>query len=158
MKGTTAALVALRILLGGLFFWSGFLKLLEPWQNFQVVIEAYQVLSGDPVRWAAQCVPWLEALGGLFLLTGLYARPAVYLLWGLNTVFLAALAQAVVRKLPIRECGCFGDAFSIPLPMMLTLDTALWFGFGAVILWAQESSMASLDRYFSKNTKRGQKR
>lgn len=145
---------ALRILLGALFLWSGFLKLIEPWQNFQVVIEAYRMIEGDPVRLAARVIPWIESIGGLFLVFGLYTRAAAAALWVLNTLFVSALAQALVRKLPIRDCGCFGDSFSLPLPVMLGVDAALWFGFGSLILWDAQASKFSLDAKYSQPQRR----
>jgi uncharacterized membrane protein YphA (DoxX/SURF4 family) len=138
-------LTIVRIVLGAVFLWSGFLKLIEPWQNFQVVIEAYRMMEGEPVRLLARTLPWLEALGGLFLIFGLYTRAAIFGLWALNTVFLAALTQALLRKLPIHECGCFGDAFSLPLPVMMVVDASLWVCFGALYLWIEQTSRFSID-------------
>ena len=139
----------MRLLLGGLFLWSGFLKLLDPWQNFQAVIEAYRLVQGAPAQWIAQIFPWIEAIGGLFLVLGLYIPFAAAALWALNMSFIAALGAAVVRKLPIHDCGCFGDAFSLPPPLMLVLDTALWFGFGSLFLWKENAAKLSLDEFYA---------
>ncbi len=150
-------LILFRVVLGALFLWSGYLKLLDPWQNFQVVIEAYRLVEGEPVRVLAQVVPWLEALGGLFLIAGLYTRAAVLGLWAMNTLFLVALTQALVRKLPIHECGCFGDSFSLPLPVMLVVDAVLWAGFGALYLWIEQSSRFSIDAFYKNHKPRRKK-
>lgn len=144
----------LRILLGGIFLYSGFLKLIEPWQNFQVAIEAYRMVEGDPARWAARIFPWIEAVGGLYLILGLYTRLTTAVLWALNTMIFLAIAQALVRKLPVKNCGCFGDAFSVPLPLMLAVDAALWFGFGALILWDRQAIRFSLDSKYSNPQRR----
>lgn len=140
----------IRVFLGALFLYSGFLKLVEPWQNFQTVIEAYRVIEGDPARWAAQALPWLEAVGGLYLLLGLYTRASAAALWGLNTALIAMIFQALVRKLPVGDCGCFGDALSVPLPTMLVIDIALWFGFGSLFLWDDASRRFSLDNQLAR--------
>ena len=40
-------------------------------------------------------------------------------------VFLGAVGQALVRRLPLDECGCFGNLISIPLPAVFAMDLGL---------------------------------
>jgi hypothetical protein len=91
---------------------------------------------------------------GVFLTLGLCLRPVILALWAMNTAFIIALASALIRRLPIQECGCFGEAFSIPPHWMLVLDILLWFVFMFMAGFFEQARSFSLDRSFdiSKNT------
>ena len=117
----------IRIFLGLLFILSGSQKLIHPYQNFQYVIEAYAILPSGP--WGmlvAKVMPWVELATGVFLLVGLWAIPALQMAKILFLTFIIIVGQALVRHLPIYECGCFGEALSVPPEVMLMLDTVFF--------------------------------
>ncbi len=126
-SGASAANVwtAARIVVGLLFVVSGFEKLVSPYQNFQFVIEQYQVVGRDQAAWTAQILPWAELIAGAFLALGLWTTAAGSAVLAMFGVFIAAVAQALIRRLPLDECGCFGELISIPLPAVLAMDLML---------------------------------
>ncbi len=136
-----------RIAVGAVFVVSGFMKLMEPYQNFLAVIYSYKMVAGEPAKLLAILLPWVEFLGGVFLVAGLWTRAAVGALWALNHLFLAAIISAVLRKLPIHECGCFGNSsVSLPLGKVLVLDIGLWFVFALLFFRSEDILFLSLDR------------
>jgi hypothetical protein len=108
-----------------MFALSGFEKLIGPYQNFKYVIEQYQVLGGDQAALLARTLPWLELFAGVFFAMGLWTTTAGVTILLMLGVFMGAVGQALIRKLPLDECGCFGELISIPLPMVFVMDAAL---------------------------------
>lgn len=117
----------IRAGVGLLFVVSGYMKLIEPYQNFLAVIYDYQFVTGWAARGMAMAVPWAELVFGVFLLAGLWVRLSAGALWILNTAFIGVIGSALIRKLPVKDCGCFGhSAVSLSLEKALALDGALW--------------------------------
>jgi uncharacterized membrane protein YphA (DoxX/SURF4 family) len=137
------------MLAGLLFVVSGLEKLTQPYQNFLYVIQNYDFLGPSLEVFAARAVPWAEFLAGAFFLAGLWTRPAGAVLLALNTGFLAVVGQALARRLPIHECGCFGDLVSVPLPVLIVFDSALWIVLAALVFRARGVTAWSLDRRFA---------
>lgn len=116
---------AVRIGVGLLFAVSGFEKLVSPYQNFQFVIEQYQIVGGEQAAWIARTLPWAELVAGAFFALGLWTPAAGAAVLAMFGVFIGAVGQALVRRLPMDECGCFGELVSIPLPVVLVMDLVL---------------------------------
>ena len=116
---------AVRVLVGVLLVVSGFEKLIGPYQNFGFVIEQYRVVGSEQAVWIARTLPWFELVAGGFFALGLWTRVFGAAVLGMFAVFLGAVGQALVRRLPMDECGCFGDLISIPLPAVFAMDWAL---------------------------------
>ena len=133
-------LLGLRLVLSAMFVVSGFQKLVSPWQNFAAVIEQYKFLNGPAAAFFAQAMPWVEFLAGVLFLLGLWRVLSFSVLWALNTLFIGVLASALLRKLPIDSCGCFGEALKIPLPVMLSLDAVFWASFLVYFLLSRRTS------------------
>jgi len=116
-------LLALRLLLGGVFTYAAFLKLREPWLVFAMQIDAYQLLPQWAVLFVARTLPWCEVVLGLALISGLglrYGAAVATLLMGL---FFGIMTFTFLKGLQI-DCGCFGPGEKIG-PMTLTRDGAL---------------------------------
>ena len=122
MKPQAPLFLSLRLALGALFAVSGFQKLAAPYQNFSAVIAQYEIVKGPAADVLAQTLPWLEFLGGVFFMLGLWETAALAALVSLNLLFIGVLASALLRKLPIQDCGCFGGAVHLSPPATLGLD------------------------------------
>jgi uncharacterized membrane protein YphA (DoxX/SURF4 family) len=94
-----------RFVLGGLFVYASFDKILHP-HEFAEVVYNYQILPDALVNLTAILLPWLELCAGIFLILGLFLRGALVTCNVLLAVFLAALAFNLARGLDI-DCGCF---------------------------------------------------
>ena len=144
----TKFFIFLRIFAGSVFVASGFIKLMQPYQNFLAIIRSYEILSGSPAVALAKTMPWAEFVVGVFLVLGLWSRLSILVLWAFNTVFIGVVGSALVRRLPIQECGCFGDSFSLKPQQILWLDIALWLVFMFMAAYFDSARSFSLDRYF----------
>jgi len=140
-----------RILLGVFFVFTGAEKIISPYQNFLHVVQGYDILPVPFEIAVAHLFPWIEFLMGIFLFLGLWTR------WSLRAgslmmlIFILVVSQALIRRLPITECGCFGEFLSLPLHGVLIMDTALLFLMGLLYHKGGESKDPSLDKYFSRN-------
>ena len=143
-------LVIFRFLIGAIFLVSGFEKLTSHYQNFLYVIQGYEILPGFLENIAARIVPWIELFVGIFVFLGLGLTWSLRGALILFVSFIIMVAQAIVRQLPINECGCFGELFSFPLPAVLIMDSILFLMTIFLIVRKDISTCLSLDHYFSK--------
>jgi len=93
-----------RLLIGGLFLYSGLSKIGQPYQ-FAAAIQAYQLLPQFLVGLAAVVIPWIETVGALALFFGWKPRSALVNLMLLLVVFVAVIGFTMFRGLDI-DCGC----------------------------------------------------
>jgi uncharacterized membrane protein YphA (DoxX/SURF4 family) len=93
-----------RWVLGGLFFYAGVTKLLEP-QVFAILIEAYGIVPEALLMPVAIVLPLLEVIAGLGLLVDI--RGSLTLITGLLVLFIVILGYAINMGLDV-DCGCFG--------------------------------------------------
>jgi uncharacterized membrane protein YphA (DoxX/SURF4 family) len=140
--------VVFRVSIGCLFVVSGFEKLIGPYQNFLYVIQSYEFLSPVLEGLAARWLPWVELLTGVFLIVGLWLKWALRAGYVFFAVFVGVVGQALVRNLPITECGCFGELISFPLPVILTMDSCLLLLMVGMMRRFDKTSRFSLDRYY----------
>ncbi|OIO37593.1 MAG: hypothetical protein AUJ72_04265 [Candidatus Omnitrophica bacterium CG1_02_46_14] len=140
----------LRIVIGLIFVISGFIKLMQPYQNFLLTIQSYELLSGASAVFLAKAMPWAEFIVGIFLVLGLWSRFAMCILWVFNSIFIGVLSYALIRKLPIQECGCFGESFSLEPSQMLGLDIGLWLAFLLMTAYFEAAQSFGLDKRFDK--------
>lgn len=114
-----------RAVIGGLLAVSGFEKLVGPYQNFAYVIEQYRIVGTDDAVLIAQTLPWAELVVGVFLILGLWIRAAALGALAMFAVFLVVVGQALARRLPMDECGCFGELVSIPPAGVFGMDLVI---------------------------------
>lgn len=95
----------LRILLGVVFLYASFDKILRP-ALFAQAVYNYQILPDAAVNLTALVLPWLELLIGICLVAGIWLPGAAVISTGLMTIFIAALVFNQIRGLDI-HCGCF---------------------------------------------------
>jgi putative oxidoreductase len=108
MKKMNGWILALRLLLGGLFIYAGIGKIWNP-MGFSADIDNYRMLPYLLVTLMASVLPWVEVLCGLLIIFGRWLSGASLILIMLNVVFIIAIASAMARGLDI-DCGCFSAA------------------------------------------------
>lgn len=96
---------ACRLLLAGVFLYAGFLKGSDP-VGFAAQVASYQLLPYAFNYLVAASLPFVELLCGVLLFLNRRVRPALVILFGLNLIFMLALASLMMRGLDI-DCGCF---------------------------------------------------
>lgn len=114
-----------RLVLAAVFLYAGYLKGRDP-VAFAGQVAAYQILPYAFNYLVAAMLPFVELLCGVLLLLNRRVRPALLVLFGMNTVFMLALLSAVLRGLDI-DCGCFhpaGEAGNGTSPQMALLRDA----------------------------------
>ena len=107
------AILALRLVLGGVWLYAAYTKLKQPWLIFAMSIDAYHLLPEWAVLAVARSLPWIELAIGFLLMAGLLLRYASIAGAAILAAFFAAMISAYARGLAI-DCGCFGpgDALS----------------------------------------------
>ena len=138
-------LILIRVLVGGVFVYSGWNKLMAPMENFVVVLQGYQFLSSNLILPIAFLVPWLEFIFGVFLALGFLTRTSSAVLGAFLVVFISLLARSLWLHLPIHECGCFGGGISLSPRQAMALDSGLLLA-ALILMGKGKSLLFSLDR------------
>ena len=100
--------VCLRLLLGSIFIWASWHKIIDP-AGFARIIANYQLVPPALINPLAYLLPWVEAVCGACLITGRLVHGSAALAGILMALFTIAYALSLVRGLNI-ECGCFSSA------------------------------------------------
>ena len=137
--------------MSGVFIFSGTEKLLSHYQNFLYVVQSYEIFPLVLESVIAYILPWMELILGVFLLLGFWLKFTLNGLWLLVAGFIFIVTQALIRKLPLVECGCFGSLFSLPLPVILILDSTILFILIQLSKNLDVTRHLSLDRYFERH-------
>ncbi len=138
----------LRVLVGTVFAVSGYFKLLESPHDFFSVILSYKIVDASIAWPLAVWFPWAELVTGVFLIAGLWTREALVAAWAMNTVFMVTVASALLRHLPLKDCGCFGtEGLTLSLPQVLTMDAFLWAACLLIIVKLDDARRFSLDSF-----------
>ena len=105
-----------RVFVGLVFAYSGFIKLMEPIENFQGAMAAYDVIPSAVIPVLAQIMPWLEFVFGVFFVIGYLPRLSAAALAGLSWSFilLILVTRIATGSLP-ENCGCFGEGSLVHL-------------------------------------------
>jgi uncharacterized membrane protein YphA (DoxX/SURF4 family) len=117
--------LGVRILVGGIFIFSGWGKLMTPHQNFMLIIEQYQFLTSSLIEPVSLILPWIELAMGVFFLVGYLSKVSASVLGLLLISFVILLVRAIALQIPIEDCGCFGSAIKLAPWQALTLDLGL---------------------------------
>lgn len=100
------ALMAMRLVLGLVFLYASYEKILYP-LDFAQTIYNYRILPSWAVNPVALVLPWLEAVLGVCLMAGLWLPGALTTTTGLLFIFLVSLLLNILRGVDV-DCGCFG--------------------------------------------------
>jgi uncharacterized membrane protein YphA (DoxX/SURF4 family) len=113
-----------RLVLGGIFVYAGFSKLLMPnthlWPMFVLKfsismnisvfaqqVESYKMISPEASQLVAHTLPFVEIVLGLLLLIGWRLRIWATAITVIMAAFLAVVTRAYLLHMDI-NCGCFG--------------------------------------------------
>lgn len=107
-KVLSLAVVALRVVLGGIFIYAGYVKLRDPWQLFAASIASYDLVPMWVGEIVAKAFPWVEIAMGLGLVIGRrLLTPSAVLTAVVLIFFNVMLWRAFLQGKEI-DCGCFG--------------------------------------------------
>ncbi|RQW88368.1 MAG: DoxX family membrane protein [Geobacter sp.] len=98
-------LLTLRVGLGLVFVYAGFLKVRDP-IAFAGSVAAYKLLPYFFNYLVAATIPWVELICGTLLIIGYRVRASAGIVATMNILFIALLASTIMRGLDI-DCGCF---------------------------------------------------
>ena len=97
-----------RLILGGVFIYASFDKLLHP-AAFSEAVYNYQILPDVFINLTAIILPWLELIMGIMLVIGVWMPGIVVTSNFLLTAFMGSLIFNMARGLDI-YCGCFSTS------------------------------------------------
>ena len=100
-----------RLILGGVLFIAGFLKVDEP-DKSQMAVRAYEMLPISIANLLGLVLPFVEVAIGALLILGSLTRFMAALGGFTMVIFIIAIAQAWARGLNI-DCGCFGGGGTV---------------------------------------------
>jgi uncharacterized membrane protein YphA (DoxX/SURF4 family) len=93
----------IRFILGSIFVYAGFIKLIDP-KAFAQVISQYDIVPDFLLAPFAIGLPALEFLAGLGLILNI--RGSLSVIFSLLVVFTAVLGYGILNDLNV-DCGCF---------------------------------------------------
>lgn len=126
-------LLALRVIVGGVFIYAGALKVADP-LAFADSIASFQLLPAQLVNLVALGLPPFEILVGVLLIVGPFQHQAAFVLLLLTVGFATFLIQAIARGLQI-DCGCFGSGKPSVWSAWISLGRDLLLMVGVAILY-----------------------
>jgi uncharacterized membrane protein YphA (DoxX/SURF4 family) len=110
--------IVLRVALGVIFIYAGWVKLQDPWQLFAAGVASYELLPMWAVEFVARTLPWFEIALGVVLISGFFMRISSTIVSALLAVFFTLIVRAYIQGKAI-NCGCFGGNEPIsPLTML----------------------------------------
>ena len=132
--------VAARVLVGGLFVFSGISKLILPHGEVMALVKQYQVIPDFMVSPIAAGLPWLELVSGTALCIGFMTTAAAWLI-GIQLVgFSVLMVVVLVAQIPIDDCGCFGNLGIRETPLHVLIRDLILLGILASVIVRQHDA------------------
>jgi uncharacterized membrane protein YphA (DoxX/SURF4 family) len=100
-------ILAGRLMMGGVFLYAAYTKLIQPWTVFALAIDSYQILPASVVLIVGRWLPWVELAIGLLLVSGFHLRYVATAASATLIFFLGVMIRSYMMGLGI-ACGCFG--------------------------------------------------
>ena len=97
-------IIIIRVILGCIFFYASYDKILDP-GKFSRDIANYQIVPFGLENSIAIILPLLELLIGFGLIVGIMVDGSAMISGGLLMIFIVLILQAILRGFNI-ECGC----------------------------------------------------
>ena len=131
-------ILSFRIVLGFLLLYTSFDKIKDP-ASFAKAIRLYDIPFLDFFsNFMALVMPWFELFVGACLVMGIFLDGAVFLAFGLMTIFFVAVLQAVLRGIT-GDCGC-GTPGEDLLSWTKVLENTL-FLLMALVVWRSDNHL-----------------
>jgi uncharacterized membrane protein YphA (DoxX/SURF4 family) len=128
--------ILLRILLGIIFIYASWDKILHP-GDFAKIVENYRVLPRALVNIPAVFIPWVELLCGISLILGVFVGGSSLILSFLLVFFIFLLISAILRGIDT-ACGCFStspEASKVGIKRVIEDIVLLAFSLYVFIYW-----------------------
>ena len=127
--------LAARLILGGIFVYASFDKILHP-AAFAEAVYNYQILPHGLINLTAIVLPCLELILGIFLLLNFWMPGTVVMCNLILTTFIGALLFNMARGLNI-NCGCFSTtAVESSMNVLTVLRDTSFLAIGGYLLYA----------------------
>lgn len=130
---------AVRIVIGGVFAYAGFMKLIEPRENFEVVLANFPVIPSAMIPLVAGVIPWIEWIFGMLLIVGYLPSFSTLVILTLTFGFLVSIATGPLLTGKASEsCGCFGrQGIKMDIRTEFLIDIILLF-FGTLMFFKKQ--------------------
>ncbi|MGL1860948.1 MAG: DoxX family protein [Pseudodesulfovibrio sp.] len=143
--------LVLRVILGGLFIYAGYLKLADV-GAFAQAIDGYGLVTWSTAKLLSKTLPVLEILAGLGLILDI--KGALGTIVALLLGFMILIGYAIYMGLDV-DCGCFGPSDSVAgdssgLWQTLYRDVAMFAGC-LLLYWQRAASCFAVRRLISLN-------
>jgi uncharacterized membrane protein YphA (DoxX/SURF4 family) len=133
--------VLMRLLIGGVFVFSGFSKLLLHHAEVVALVQQYQVLPGWLVSITAMFLPWIEVGSGTALLIGFCTTPAALLIAVQLLSFSVLMIVVLAAGIPIADCGCFGHLGLPETPLQVLVRDLIMLVLLVPVFWRQRDAL-----------------
>src|ERR1035441_6686786 len=91
-------LLGIRIVLGAVFVYGGYVKLRAPWALFGMAIDSYHLVPLRYIEPLARTIPWFEVALGLLLIFGWLLRLSATTVSLTLAIFFAAMLHAFLNR------------------------------------------------------------
>jgi len=125
-----------RFVLGGLFLWSGGVKL-QDLDGFTLIASTYSIVpdwAGKAVQTMTYAVPFVELLVAGLIIMWEFPVYALIAAIGQLVVYAGLIASEVLVKSDMDNCGCYGTAFETPPSWGHVIENIVFALLGAYLL------------------------
>lgn len=126
--------LVLRLIIGGMFVFAAWDKILHP-DQFARIIYNYHQVPGQVINVFALLLPWVEMISGILVIVGYWHKAGTFLIGGMLVMFIVALSIALAKGVNI-ECGCFSTTSKAkgPIKDLIFRDTMLLLACAVILL------------------------
>jgi uncharacterized membrane protein YphA (DoxX/SURF4 family) len=124
--------LAIRIVIGGIFIYASINKILNP-DAFARIIHNYRLFPPSLINIIAIVIPWIEIISGALLIIGWKYKAANLIIGGMLATFIIALAISYIRGINI-NCGCFSTTASTKSDLLMRIFEDVLMVIGCLII------------------------
>jgi uncharacterized membrane protein YphA (DoxX/SURF4 family) len=136
------AVLLLRVILGAVFAYAGYVKLRDPWQIFAASIASYDLVPMRAGEIIAKTFPWFEIALGLGLVIGRRLLAPSATLTALVLLFFNVMLWRAFLQGKEIDCGCFGAGEALTWKTLVR-DGSMLVAALAVVWWSFRSRIAN---------------